>query len=332
MTPDGLAFDTEALPPEQRFPVWASGMVPYAVRTPDPLAFRAAIRAWLLAPVIVVDATLSEILFSRDHDRIRADGGEDIVLQLLDGSSFTGSAEGRDIVARSGEIVVHDRARPFDGGLTAGRNVTVSMPRAYLEEQLPAASVHGLVLRDGLALPLAAFLGALPQVLAADRGESGEIARLLRDLVAAAIRRAAPPTAEQQLDGTLRMRARQYIRQNLGAALDVGSLCVALGVSRSRLYRAFETEGGVGRFVTRERLKRVHRLLTDPAERSPIARLAAAHGFQDGAHFSRLFRRTFGYGPQALRRRASPHASAPGEVVDGDAAPAVYNGWEASRG
>ena len=329
MTPEGLEFDTEKLPPEERFPAWASGMAPYAVRTPDPLAFRAAIRAWLLPPVIVVDAALSEIAFSRTPERIRADGNDDIVLQLLDGSTFSGAAEGRKIVARSGEIVVHDRARPLDGELTAGRNITVSMPRAFLEEQLPAASVHGLVLRDGLALPLAAFLGALPQVLADDRGESGEIARLLRDLVAAAIRRAAPPSTEQQLEGTLRMRARQYIRQNLGATLDVNSLCAALAVSRSRLYRAFEAEGGVGRFVTRERLKRVHRLLTDPAERSPIAQLAAAHGFHDSAHFSRLFRKSFGYGPQELRRRAAAEADT---AVERDAAPALYNSWEAARG
>ena len=332
MTPDGLSFDTDKLPLDQRFSAWASGMTHYAVRTPDPLAFHASIRAWLLAPVIVVDATLSEIGFRRDLDRIRADGGDDIVLQLLDGTTFSGALEDREVVAGSGEIVVHDRARPLDAGMTAGRNVTVSMPRAFLEEQLPAASVHGLVLRDGLALPLAAFLGALPQVLAADRGESGEIARLLRDLVAAAIRRSAPPTVEQQLEGTLRMRARHYVRQNLGAELDVNSLCLALGVSRSRLYRAFEAEGGVGRFVTRERLKRVHRLLTDPAERSPIAQLAAAHGFHDSAHFSRLFRRTFGYGPQALRRRLSADAAGSADVVDGEAAPAVYNSWEASRG
>ncbi|TFI58135.1 AraC family transcriptional regulator [Sphingomonas parva] len=330
MAGDGLEFDTASLPIEERFSAWASAMPFYAVSTPEPCAFEARIRAWLLPPVIVVDAMMSEVSVARTDEHIRTDGRDDLVLQLLDGSSLVAEFEGEETVARSGEIVLHDRARAFSGVLSAGRNVTVSMPRAFLEERLPGVAVHGLVLRDGLALPLAAFLASLTQVLAADQGESGELARLLRDLVAAAVRRSAP-ASRQASDATLKIRAHRYIRQNLSAPLDVRSLCEALGVSRSRLYRAFERDGGVGRYVTVERLKRVHRLLSDPAERSSIAQLAAAHGFPDSAHFSRLFRRTFGYGPQALRRRAGEDAGTKTPTVECDPAPARFNRWEDTR-
>ena len=328
-----LEFEAAALPEQERFPVWASAMPFYVVRTPDPRDFRASVRAWLLPPVIVVDATLSEIALIRDEERIRADGADDIVLQLLDGASMSGTADGAAFSAAPGEIVLHDRAMPLEAVLTAGRNVTVSMPRAFLDERLPAACVHGLVLGDGLARPLAAFLASLPDVLAGQEPDSGELARLLRDLVAAAIRRTAPPSADQPGDANLSLRARRYIHQNLSCALDVQTLCEALGVSRSRLYRAFDRAGGVARYVTAARLKRVHRLLTDPAERSTIAQLSAAHGFADSAHFSRLFRRTFGYGPQQLRRRkidsvTPQQAPAP----QPSAAPAMFNRWEAGRG
>ena len=331
MEAGGLEFDTDALPPEKRFATWASAMPFYDVRTPDPVAFRATIRAWLLPPVIIVDAWLSEISVSRRAAQIHADAREDIVLQLLLEGSFSGAAAGREICASPGEIVVHDRASWFDGTFTAGRSITVSFPRSFLEERLPAASVHGLVLRDGLALPLAAFLGSLVDILGREEGGSGELARLLRDLIAAALRRAGP-VADQPPEATLAARARRYIRQNLSRRLDVQSLCEALGVSRSRLYRAFEQEGGVGRYVTHERLKQVYRLLADPGERAPIGELAAAHGFSDSAHFSRLFRRTFGYPPQALRRGIHEESkAAQGVAISEDAPPARFNRWEAGR-
>ena len=327
---DGLVFDTAALPREERFPAWASAMPFYAVATPDPQAFEARLRAWLLPPVIVVDARLSEIAVARSEAQIRADGGDDIVLQLLDGPSFDGSADGPAFSARTGEIVIHDRALPLDGVLTAGRNITVSMPRAFLDERLPGVSVHGLVLRDGLARPLAAFLASLADVLALGQHEDGELARLLRDLIAAAIRPAAPPSSDPQADATLALRAKRYIRQHLSAPLDVPGICDALGVSRSRLYRAFERDGGVAKYVTAARLKRVYRLLSDPAERAPISQLAAAHGFPEGAHFSRLFRRAFGHTPQEVRRRSIPVPPPP--ASEPTAAPELFNRWEAGRG
>jgi AraC-like DNA-binding protein len=327
----GLEFDSNVLPAERRFAVWASAMPFYEVATPDPSAFRASVRAWLLAPVIVVDATLSEIALRRTATRLARDGNDDIVLQLLDGARMSGTADA-PFAARPGEMVLHDRGQPFEAALGEGRNVTVSMPRAFLDEALPAAAVHGLVLRDGLARPLASFLGALPAALSGEARDSADLGRLLRDLLAAAVRRSGTAVAPKPSDAALRLRAARFVRRNLARPLDAQSLCDAIGVSRSTLYRAFESEGGVARFVTAERLKRLHRLLADPAERGSIARLAAAHGFADNAHFSRLFKRSFGYSPQELRRRSAESGRPRAPAPDNDSAPAIFNRWEAGRG
>jgi transcriptional regulator GlxA family with amidase domain len=59
--------------------------------------------------------------------------------------------------------------------------------------------------------------------------------------------------------------------------------------------------------IRHERLEAVRRDLEDPAKRHRgVAVLAARWGFFDAAHFSRVFRRHYGY-PPSQRRQADPH-------------------------
>jgi len=88
-----------------------------------------------------------------------------------------------------------------------------------------------------------------------------------------------------------------------------------------------EPMGGVAAFIKQRRLKRIHAILADPRDRRPIAEVAYQHGFTGGAHFSRAFRRAFGYSPSEAREaREAGAARRPG---DGDAAPAggAYETW-----
>lgn len=323
-----IEFDAAALPPEQRFPAWASAMPYHDVSTPDPEQFAAKVRAWFLPPIVVTDSRLSPVRWIRTAAHVRSDREESISLQFLVTGTCAGSAGGRPFIAGPGDIIVIDRARPMEvvgGSLHA---ITVSLPRTFLDEALPGADVHGVVLRDGMSGLLRAFLTALPDTLAAAETDAAEIARLLRDLVAAALRQAGHGEAEAgPHDAALGARVRRHVTRNLTGNLDVATLCAALGVSRSSLYRAFESEGGIAAYVQRRRLARLHRLLSDPAERRSVSELAALHGFPDKSHFSRLFRRTFGYGARSLRLRAPDKAQSP---VPGEA-PRIFNAWHEGR-
>lgn len=310
-----LEFDLANLPVEARFPAWRATMAYWQMDTPDPLAFHGRGRSWPVPPLLVNQIELGPLRYRRTPEQIQADQKDDITLQFLLSGQAVGDADGVAVTMRAGDIALQDMSRPLDFSAGAVRMITIAIPRAYLDDALPGAEVHGVVLRGGMGALFAGFLRDLPEALEHCAVEDlADISRLLRDLLAGALRQAGRlDAAENPAEATLRSRARRYISRHLDGDLDVGNLCRELGASRSSLYRAFEREGGIASYVQRRRLARIYRLLSDPAERRSVSELAGLHGFLDNSHFSRLFRRTFGCGPSQVRERAAarPPVDAP---------------------
>jgi AraC-like DNA-binding protein len=99
----------------------------------------------------------------------------------------------------------------------------------------------------------------------------------------------------------------EMIAHDLGASdLGVAKLMEATGISRTALYRLFELEGGVQAYIRQQRLMRVRRELNDAPPGERIADIANRWGFDDAAHFSRLFRRQFGTTPSKYRNTERP--------------------------
>lgn len=76
---------------------------------------------------------------------------------------------------------------------------------------------------------------------------------------------------------------------------------MALGVSRSRLYRIFEPLGGVASYIRRQRLLRTRDALSDIADTRSISRIAEEWGFVDASAYSRTFEHEFGISPKEAR-------------------------------
>lgn len=100
-------------------------------------------------------------------------------------------------------------------------------------------------------------------------------------------------------------RARLVVRQSMGSP-DFGQpqLARLLAMSRSKLYRLLDGDGGVAHFIKRERLMRAWRDLTVPGEAASVHAIANQVGFRDHSTFSRAFRREFGCSPTEARERA----------------------------
>ena len=101
------------------------------------------------------------------------------------------------------------------------------------------------------------------------------------------------------------LRIHAFIEQHLGDAdLTPGLVAAAHYISVRYLYRLFDTQGTtVASWIRQRRLERCRRDLADPAlDALPVSAIAARWGLPDAAHFSRLFRRTYGQPPAEYRR------------------------------
>ena len=92
-------------------------------------------------------------------------------------------------------------------------------------------------------------------------------------------------------------------------------LCTTLGVSRARLFRAFQSEAGIHNYILRQRLERARVALADRDRAEPIGTIAHRLGFSDPGHLSRSFRARFGMSPRDYRQLvAANSAGDPGEA------------------
>ena len=109
----------------------------------------------------------------------------------------------------------------------------------------------------------------------------------------------------------LRERIKQHVGQHLGdAALSVDAIALALNCSRRQLYNAFSEEpDGVAGYILRRRLAACRHAFDDrgQAHRS-ITDIALSFGFQNMAHFSRVFRAHLGLPPSDYRRQGGAAA------------------------
>jgi AraC-like DNA-binding protein len=222
--------------------------------------------------------------------------------------------DGRTAQLRPGEFAIYDFARPYELAYDSAVQLAVfGFPRDLLA--LPADSAGRLT-----AVPIAGDqgTGALTSpllrrvVLDLETYQPASAARLctvMMDLLTTAVAERAGQTASLQIElreRTLLVRIHAFIEQHLGEAdLSPGVVAAAHHVSVRNLHRLFEAqETTVAAWIRRRRLERCRRDLADPALGAvPVAALAARWGLPDSAHFSRLFRRTYGLPPAEYRRK-----------------------------
>jgi AraC-like DNA-binding protein len=92
--------------------------------------------------------------------------------------------------------------------------------------------------------------------------------------------------------------------------LGVEFISAALDLSARYIHRLFEEEAQpLMRWVMKQRLERAREQLAQPGNRMSVAQTGYAWGFNDHAHFSRSFRKEFGYAPRDARAKAEAAAS-----------------------
>jgi AraC-like DNA-binding protein len=189
---------------------------------------------------------------------------------------------------------------------------------------VPRASVTSLVTRpeaifgtkisgdEGFARLISHFLTALlGDRHGYCRNETRTVAEALHSMLAHAVGRPADGPGRSDCDDQLHS-IKAWVACNLDdPALDVARISRQFGLSRSALYRLFATAGETPQaWFVGQRLERAHEMLLNPAQtRRSISAICYALGFNDPAHFSRLFRQRFDTSPREVRSAALGRAA-----------------------
>ncbi|WP_112663006.1 helix-turn-helix transcriptional regulator [Microvirga flavescens] len=198
---------------------------------------------------------------------------------------------------------------PFEGQGADEDVLTLFLPRdLFRKEAKILDNAHEAILNTGPGAILADYLTSLARELPT---VSQQHLPGLRTATCAIVAACLAPTldraadAEKPITAALRERARRIVAQNMAEA-DFGpdALARLMFVSRSKLYRVFESSGGVARFIQQERLKEAHDLLAHARPGTPIGTIATNVGFSDHSAFSRAFKLEYGYSPSEAREMA----------------------------
>lgn len=301
-------YSNRELPPEQRFGHWQSdmaGLFDAQPCLPAPADHLIEVSRWKLGNVMVTAGHYPALQIARSEKRVRLDPLDHYAVTLGSQSGQHVEADGRRTTAAPMQPLLVDLARPFELHWEAGPRLTLYAPRAALDELLPRAlDLHGVKLGGVGALLFAQHLLALQRHLPTMEMASAPGARhAALHLLAASL---APSIdslglARPAMDHSLCRLVRSHIEARLqDAQLDAQVLCEHFRISRSTLYRLFESEGGVAAYVRGRRLARIHALLAQPARRQYIGRIAEDFGFGSAAAFSRAFVAQFGYRPREV--------------------------------
>ena len=215
---------------------------------------------------------------------------------------------------RQGRLTFHPPGSPCACEAHDGELLTLLLPRDFCREAFDVSGcTPDLDIDPELGGLLAGFMDNLARQLPhISPDHFPGLAAATRSVVAACIlpSRERSETDAVPLASLLIDQARLLVRQHMACpTFGPDRLARAMAMSRSKLYRLFESTGGVAHFINRERLREAHRCLTGSAHPHSIHIIANEVGFTDHSTFSRAFRREFGYTPTEARDRGAARLS-----------------------
>ncbi|ODT19529.1 MAG: hypothetical protein ABS35_21395 [Kaistia sp. SCN 65-12] len=264
----------------------------------DPSQFDFHGRTWQLPEAFVQINGGSAMSMSRPQAVIDDRPISQMSLYLVTAGSVVTDYDGRRRAHVPGDIIAVDYSLPYESHTPGYEGITITFDRAFAPAGLQG-HIHGMVLtaKSGAGR----FLGAQMRLLidhidqlGVDQAQSA-VDGILR-FAATTLSADAPGT--RSTAASLLDRAHHLARRRLSdPGFGPEALALALGVSRSKLFRSFEAHGGVQRWLLGERLKASLQAIVRSAGDLKVAALARQNGFRSEAHFSRAFRKRYAVSP-----------------------------------
>ncbi|HEY6279829.1 MAG TPA: helix-turn-helix domain-containing protein [Streptosporangiaceae bacterium] len=308
---------TDDVAEADRFAQWrhwiSATFVPLECAQVGRAPFRGEVGHWDLGEMLVSRVAADPHLASRSRRMIAVRDAGYYKVGLLTRGSCRLTQVGREALLRPGDLAIYDCRRPYTMVFPEAHEMSFLMfPCDRL--RLPPAAVDEVLVTpvssaESTASLVAPFLRQLVANLEHSRRPvNGRLADNALDLLATLFgeRAGAAPTDPGTVRRSLLLNVHAWIDAHLADIdLDPVTIAAANHISVRYLHKLFHDEGtSVARWVRERRLDNCRRDLEDPAlAQRGVQAIARRWGFADAAHFSRIFKASFGEPPGQYRRR-----------------------------
>ena len=277
--------------------------------------FRGEVAHWELGDLLVSRVAAEAHLASRTRRMIALRDAGYYKVGLLTHGSCKLSQGGRDALLQPGDLAIYDCRRPYTMVFDEPHEMSFLMfPCDRL--RLPSAAVEEvLVTPVSSTQSTGSLVAPFLRRLVANLEQPGELvnSRLagnVLDLLATLFgeRTGMTPADPAALRRSLLLSVHSWIDAHLADPdLDPDTIARANHISVRYLHKLFQEQGtSVGSWVRERRLANCRRDLADPAlAQRGVHAIARRWGFDDAAHFSKIFKASYGQPPGAYRRQAS---------------------------
>jgi AraC-like DNA-binding protein len=290
--------------------------------TVDPLIedFDAEIAHTTLGPIGMAEIRSTPATALGAGDRITGGCESNALLLILPRKgSCANEQDHRVAELKPGTMLLRDLLKPWVHSSTEPMDLlTLKLPYADLLSRVDdplciAGQVHSAATPE-VAVTMDLIASVYENLRRAPDGPWRDaLASLVLDSIAILARLVASPAQAQREQGSntrLRRDAMQFMCRRLDDPdLSIADVAAALQVSPRCLQRAFAGAGeSPSAFLQAQRLERAASLLRDSGNGTMLD-IAMATGFNDAAHFSRMFARRFGLPPSRYASRAQGRRS-----------------------
>lgn len=297
-----VLFSTNNLMPDERFEYWHESVCnTYAqvnASTEHIKDYSGYIKSQMFGELTLTESCGKKVQFERTKSHVCTDPREEVQLFLLLDGHTTIKQNGNVLNIRPGDIAIYDSTQPYQLELERFKSFTTIIPKSLVSHR----DVAGKILkRESLATSL--ISKTLSEISNVQMLSSPLLQRTvtqnLIDLICVTLSEEEGPlvcSANVQIE-----QIKQYLLTQLcNPDVSIEMVANAMSMSPRTLHRIFSMEAEtVMNYLWKMRLMEIHKQLI-AGKFTRVGNAALEYGFSDFSHFSRSFKKHFGYTPTSL--------------------------------
>jgi AraC-like DNA-binding protein len=297
--------DFGRLDAKMRFEAWQSfNSNTFRVRLLNhrPEEFRGSSRTWRAGPFIVSRTSHLPVYQVRDSPLLKQWQEEFVIVRLPLKGTCKMISGNSDVALGPGALHLYDAMREHVSVNEELNLLSIGIPYAAIGYDPSRHPYHvAFSSQNPIGRMLVATFQAMHEVVpSSTQHQALQVAEAFVAMLRAFLVQEFPDNGNREkFQRGREIAVRRYIAEHISEpGLKATSVCAAMGLSRSVLYRMFEPDGGFESYVRRSRLDIVLRNLnTQAPAHGIISATARQMGFHDPVLFTKQFRRQFGCAP-----------------------------------